>query len=307
MALSTANAALLGCVAVGALLATAADALPASPPAVGQGIGPRSRRGLCFSCSRETSSGRKRWWAPLGDCKCHTGYEGACCDRPKVCATTSAHYCPQSKLTEKSHTCSAVNAAGPIRVGDSSLPASLQGVFWLMDQKDSSALMSFAATNDGGGISTGALTADDKYRVRVDGDRSWSFHDKTTNYKASQYIDLVYNFEFGRTADGSDVNTMTIYPQGLNLPGDPTLAFDWLLSFTASALPKGTHETYTDSVVWQRESKVLGQAVASKDYDLVQVMDAQGSKIQPAFDDWVAYCESAETGSNPGKIFYYEA
>lgn len=298
MACSRISATLLGCVAASALLATA-SALPTAPH--------RARRGLCFICSPETSSGRRSWWAPLGDCRCREGYEGACCDQPKVCATESKHYCPQARLAEKSHTCSAVDKSGPIRIGGPELPTSLQGVFWLTDQKDSSALMSFAATNDGGGISTGVLTGDDYYRVRVDGDRSWSFHDKTTNYGLVRGLDLVYNFKFGRTADGSDVNTMTIYPQALNLPGDPTLTFDWLLSFTADAYPKGTHTKYSESVVWLRESAVLGQAVASKDYDLVQVMDARGNKIQPAFDDWVAYCESGETGSSPGQVFYHAA
>jgi hypothetical protein len=293
---------------VAAALTTTATAAPAatlsaaSQPGVGLD---RSRRGgFCWSCDSEFSKPKKWWQWWIKTCTCVQGWEGSCCDQPSTCSASTPRPCAQSRLAEKSHACSAVSKEGPIRVGSGpGLPESLRGVFWLTNQADSSSLMSFAASSDGGGISQGALGADNTYRVRVDGDRTWSFHDKTTNYNLARSIDLVYRFSF----DSASPTSMTIHPQGLNLPGDFTLSAEWLLSFTADLYPPGSHTTYKDSVVWVRESAVLGVGIDSATYDLVQVMDEHGEKIEPAFSDWQAYCESDATGEqNAGTIFYHE-
>jgi len=56
-------------------------------------------------------------------------------------------------------TIAAVNVTDSLILGGSTLPASLQGFFWLTNQKTSSAAMSFGGpSNDGGGSSTGRLS-----------------------------------------------------------------------------------------------------------------------------------------------------
>jgi len=79
--------------------------------------------------------------------------------------------CPQSNMVERSFKCDAVSKDGPIRVGAAPLPPQMRGVFWLAEQGDSSALMSFAQSNDGAGLSQGRLAQEPEdgfqYKVRV--------------------------------------------------------------------------------------------------------------------------------------------
>ena len=57
-------------------------------------------------------------------------------------------------------------------------------------------------------------------------------------------------------------------------------------------------------MVWSRDSAVAGIPVKGKQYDLVQIFDGEGEKLQPAFSDWVAY---SEANKGPGVIHYHEA
>ena len=80
-------------------------------------------------------------------------------------------------------------------VGGAPLPLSMQGVFWLTGQEDSSALMSFGGpSNDGGGMSTGVVTGDRRYSVRVSGDRTWAFATNTKPIYMAGILDLIYHF-----------------------------------------------------------------------------------------------------------------
>jgi len=264
--------------------------------------------GYCWTwCDPEHST--QKWWE---DCKCHAGWEGDCCDIPVTCTAEHQKMCPFSKMQEKTAQCASISGAGPITVGTAAmgLPPVLQGVFWLTEQGDSSALMSFGTSNDGAGLSKLDLTQSDyQFRIRVGGDKVWSFHDKAKSWGLVEAADLIYNFRM-EGADGNPAQSIDeivgaqIIPSGRNL-GHLALTATWLLDFRAELKPAGTHEQYASSVVWERPSKVLG--VAGGYYDLVQVMDGEGNKLQPAFDDWVRYCGTAETGETPGAIWYREA
>lgn len=251
----------------------------------------------------------QKWWE---DCKCHPGWEGDCCDVPATCNAELEEMCPFSKMQEKTAQCATVSADGPITVGTAAmgLPSSLQGVFWLTEQGDSSALMSFGTSNDGAGLSRLDMTQGDyQFKVRVGGDKVWSFHDKATSWGLVEATDLIYNFRMegadGNPAQSADeIVAAQIIPSGRNLMG-LALTATWLLNFRAELKEPGTHEKYTSSVVWARPSEVFG--VAGGYYDLVQVIDGEGNKLQPAFDDWVSYCASTETGDTPGSIWYREA
>jgi hypothetical protein len=215
-------------------------------------------------------------------------------------------------MQEKTAQCASVSGAGPITVGTAAmgLPPALQGVFWLTEQGDSSALMSFATSNDGAGLSHLDVTQSDyQFKIRVGGDRVWSFHDKATSWGIVEAADLIYNFQM-ENADGNPAQSIDeivaaqIIPSGRNL-GHLAVTATWLLDFRAELKPAGTHERYASSTVWARPSKVLG--IEGGYYDLVQVIDGEGNKLQPAFDDWVQYCGSAETGDTAGAIWYREA
>lgn len=210
--------------------------------------------------------------------------------------------CPQEKMIEHTASCSAVGKDGPISIGKAPLPKQLRGVFWLAEQGDSSALMSFAKSNDGKGYSSGALRDGQyNYEIRVGGDRVWSFHDKSTSWGLVEIIDLVYKFAFDSV---TDPKAGQIIPSGENLGGFDLNA-PWLLDFAMKLLPEGSHPLYSNSTVWGRPSAVLG--FEGGYYDLIQIMDENGDRIEPAFSDWVTYCNAAETGSTPDQIHYRRA
>lgn len=226
------------------------------------------------------------------------------------CSESSPYMCPQDELEGKSAKCADVSEDGPIVVGtaDMGLPTNLQGVFWLQKQGDSSAIMSFARTNDGGDLGKWNLPGDGQINVRVGGDRVWSFHDKASSWKLVEFIDLIYKFEFN---DKTNPTKATIFPQAANLNGF-TLDWTWLLDFSMELYGTGDSATdwanklkekYPDAVIWNRVSSVAGNEVEDKQYDLVQIIDGEGKKTS-AFNEWVSYCESEETGSTPGYMHY---
>lgn len=264
--------------------------------------------GVCWSCNH----GSSKWWI-FSSCDCDAGWEGKCCDMPSSCSEGMEPLCPWAKLQEKTSQCSAMSDTGPIRVGkaEDGLPTSMQGVFWLTEQGDSSALMSFAQSKDGNGLSAFTMTPSDGYqiKVRVGGDRVWSFHDKASSWELVKGLDLVYNFRM-EDADGGVPSTAEDIAAAQIIPSTANFGFELdlpsVLNFRAVLAPEGSHSKYTDSVVWGRPSAIFG--FEGGYYDLVQVIDGEGNKIEPAFGDWVKYCEDAsQTGSTPGEFHYKEA
>merc|ERR1711972_349455 len=73
----------------------------------------------------------------------------------------------------------------------------------------------------------------------------------------------------------------------------------FLMSFRMSLL-QGAEKKYPSSVEWARDSGLLG--FKGHRYDLVQVIDGDGKKLQPAFNEWVSYCEKH---SESGEHFYW--
>lgn len=239
-----------------------------------------------------------------GSCQCHANWQGECCDSIVKCGP-GPDYCPFENMKTKTASCEAVGKDGPIRIGTAPLPPQLRGVFWLSEQGDSSALASFARSNDGAGLSKGELDSNPSdgfnYKIRVGGDKVWSFHDRATSWSLVEVLDLVYKFAFDSSSNPTKAQ---IIPSGENLNGFDLNA-PWLLDFQMKLYPMGNHSTYKNSWVWGRPSAVLG--FEGGYYDFIQVLDETGAPIEPAYSDWQRYCRSAETGSTPGQMFYREA
>lgn len=234
------------------------------------------------------------------------------------CSTTSETCCPRADLAQKSARCSDVLKDGAINpdilvVGGDSLPEQLQGVFWLTEQGASSSLMSFGQSNDGCGMSQGTLSeGKDSYEVRVTGDRAWSFSDDGTAMLAARLIDLAYVFQI--TEGGtSDPHHMQIIPKSIAV-AKLRLEATWIMDFDMKLLVddndrfKYNRADWNGSVVWGRPSSFIGFDIKSKFYLLVQVADGKGTPVQPAFDQWLAFCNSdPDAGSTPGYFHYFEA
>lgn len=257
--------------------------------------------GRCWSwCRNGKSSGG--WWGWAVTCSCYEGWTGKCCSEIKKCEPNALDICPWSRMEERTAQCA--NALDFIRVAGNEMPKQLQGVFWLQKQADSSAIMSFAQSNDGGHLSTGKLSSTDKYEysVRVGGDRVWSFHDKSTSWKLVEFLDLVYNFDFD---DAENPTFADIIPEsknlGISVTAELFLNFDMKLLKTEEK-----EEKYKDVIVWGRPSYVFNNEITSKYYELVQVVDGKGKKTA-AFEDWVKYCNDPVTGETQGLVHYREA
>lgn len=257
--------------------------------------------GRCWSWCRNGKSSAG-WWGWAVTCHCYDGWTGTCCNEIKTCEPGAASICPWNRMAERTAKCE--NALDVMRVAGSEMPEQLQGVFWLQDQGDSSAVMSFAQSNDGGKLSTGKLSSTDKYEysVRVGGDRVWSFHDKATSWVLVEAIDLIYNFDFD---DSKNPTFAHIIPEsnrlGVSVTAQQFLDFDMKLLKSEEK-----EDRYKDIVVWGRPSYVAGVEIKGKYYELVQVIDGEG-KHTVAFDDWVKYCKSDSTGETNGNFHYREA
>jgi len=191
-------------------------------------------------------------------------------------------------------------------------PEALRGLFWLTEQKDSSSLVSFARSNDGGNMGQGELRQGQyAMSVRVGGDRSWSFADNVFggNFETVGLLDLVYHFKL-ESGSLQKPTGFSIIPEARNLGlklegryGEWVLGFDMVQLTAHNATAAG----YPGSIVWDRISSAFGKEVDSARYLAVQVVDGDSKPIQPAYDQWVAYMASAAAGNSPGEIHYREA
>jgi len=282
-------------------------------------------------CEREGS-----WWNYYEPCcECEQFYTGTWCDQCTDAVPNQQPVLPLSQLKGKEYDCDQVvdsdgNYQGPLILGakdaeGGNLPPNLQGIFWLTDQGDSSAIVSFGApgqSKDGGDLNPGYLTeCETSISVRVGGDRNWAFHSQGSSWELVEGVDLVYQFQFDNI---QDPQRCTIIPTGLNLGGFevPTGA----LRFDMNLIPDRCHTDAAESVkrqcledgyeikpgswagipAWSRPSYIFGQEAESARYQLVQVVDGEG-KATAAMPQWVDYCQSAETGDTPNKIYYRSA
>merc|ERR1712087_524319 len=227
-----------------------------------------------YDCSYMCGYGHVEWEWKFWDstCSCDPGFSGPCCDGPTECGTDAAVMCGASRYQIKSKRCEDVTYDGPLSNEWQHLPAALQGVFWLTDQGDSSALMSFGASGDGGGLSSGKLSDGPvNYEIRVAGDKVWSFMDKASSWELVDHIDLVYKFR---------MDSATNPTKGTIDPSSPVLGLTlgprtkWLLRFDVELVPFGTctgrgTKCYPDSVTWARPSSIAG--FDGGYYELVQV------------------------------------
>jgi hypothetical protein len=222
---------------------------------------------------------------------------------------------PQGEL--KSCKVSELTGDGPMLIGKAPMPKNLRGLFWLHAQGDSSCLASMGGpSNDGGEFSTGQMSKD--YWIRVSGDRSWAFADKDSpTLKSAAKFDVAYDFQWDSVEDPTFAQ---IYIKFLKLGF--TIESEWLMDYEMYLVPEGLEE-YPGSVVWRRRSKFINGLLnwaagwddthktkpgesGGANYYLVQVIDENGERIQPAFDKFAEAMNRPEHGAEPGTFWYRE-
>lgn len=260
-------------------------------------------------------------WVYWQHCDCEGGWEGKCCDVRTPCRADSDNRCDVDRLEERSFKCKDVTADAPLIVDlEQNLPENIRGIFWLRDQGDSSAIVSFGKegmSKDGGGLNQGKLSSgEDSIRIRVGGDRVWGFHDTTSGWRIVEGLDLVYNFRFDSITNPTkaeiipqalQIGFINLWAGGISLDGFATKLLRFSMHLMTEEDPDRPAK-YAGIPMWDRDSVIFGSAAteAPAKYQLVQIIDGNGERTA-AFDDWVSYCESDETGGNPGVMYYNEA
>ena len=131
---------------------------------------------------------------------------------------------------------------------------------------------------------------------------------ESSTFKAAAAIDLVYNFI------EEEAGKIVIIPQITRGFFNIKVA-RWLMEFRADLLSHSdvdSHESpYTtnpdgtrNSIVWRRTSNAffnLKSIGGAGEYDLVQVLDGKGRKLQPAYDDFAKLQQGGECPTTKAK------
>lgn len=195
---------------------------------------------------------------------------------------------------------SKINASGPVFIGKAPLPPKIQGVFWLKDD-GGDALVSFGAPPGGDGsgeCNTGKLipkASDQKsYCTTVSNVRAggWTYQGVATPAG-------VFGGKFPSAADSfyrtcgmkwefcfdSETDPTTWDGKAVSTRGLPCVNAFALASTT------GVHSgTMYGGQYWKVTTKALGIVPMPSwlpgNFDMIQVMDGNGDKIQPAWDNY---------------------
>jgi len=182
------------------------------------------------------------------------------------------------------------DASFPIRIGlpEHGIAKEMQGVFWLTDQKALSSLISFARSEDGGGLSV-LDPSTGTFKVRISGDRVWSFSDvDTATFGGPSDIDLVYEFDFDSATNPTEARIIP-EPRKTSKLLNWAVGQSWFLLFDMYLLdcaktPDDEHcndDKYLkgneESIVWQRKSYVGG--ISLSDFDYKAMTNLKNTKI----------------------------
>jgi len=188
----------------------------------------------------------------------------------------------------------------PIMIGKAPLPQQLRGVFWVGNQSKSSALCSFGGPNDdevtegGKSCSSGKIGSDKKYCIRVSGDRAWSLRSSLLSFVYA-VNDIRYVFTFDSAEDPKYATIQNFCDFRGWLPGYDVFFFAELFDMALME----SHSTFPNSQVWKRTSVLPHRSTT---YELVQVMDERGERIEPAWSAFMRYQRSVA-----GNTFYYRS
>jgi len=191
----------------------------------------------------------------------------------------------------------------PMIIGKAPLPKQLRGVFWVGNQSRSSALCSFGGPNndkvvDGGkNCSSGQIGSDKKYCIRVSGDRVWSVRSHILSFVYA-VNDIRYVFTFDSAEDPKYATIQNFCDFRGWLPGYDIFFFAELFDMALME----SHDTFTNSVVWKRTSIM---PFGNSSYELVQVMDEFGVRIEPAWSSFMEY--QRNVGDGPLYFRSYDA
>lgn len=199
----------------------------------------------------------------------------------------------------------------PLQPATRPLPAALRGIFWLSDNKDSSALLTFAKNSgvDCKWCNTGKLIGNG-YRIRVQGNCTWAFatHEGiwTSGYAYARNMRLIYDFIFD---DAENPTYAHIGPDVRALPWNSGAWLKkqrWLLRFAMELeTPEASAELgFPGSVMWRRRTYWFN-LIGMFPYHMVQIVDEYGNRIEPAWSKFVEYQESTVAGDKSGLLYHH--
>jgi len=182
-----------------------------------------------------------------------------------------------------------ITGDGPLILGTHPLPENLQGLWWLTNQGNGLALLSFGGPSDDGGCcSTGFMIGpNSEYKIRVHGDRTAAFAHLPELTDVQRKLDPEYMFEFYQFNGANPISARGSHmtPQGLS-------------QYQVTYLPKTDPlfpVEYPTSKVW---------IVGNDGSKLVQVIDGKGRRLEPAWTLFDEGMKASTAGNSPGWLFY---
>jgi hypothetical protein len=217
----------------------------------------------------------------------------------------------QSPATYRMINVNDVTGNGPLNNKWGNLPAQLRGVFWLEDQGHQSTLMSFGGPtpDSAAGFSTGQIDPNGCYATRLTGEGVWCFGDKEHGAHAEKGHDKAYVWQFDDAEDPkfAEICMYNAFTEKWmdfrEIPG-------WAVRFTMRIMTS-EESGYDNSVCWKRVSTFLNDQpfrcctcleCMTYCYQLTQVIDEHGKRLEPAWSDMVAHME--ENCIPSGAIYY---
>lgn len=205
-----------------------------------------------------------------------------------------------------------IDANGPVYIGKEPLPARFQGVFWLVDD-GGDALVSFGKPEGGDDsveCNNGKLSEDTeanseyKYCTTVSTVRpgGWTFQAQGTPWPFGGAFPTAAD-EFYRTCGTKWKFCLDAMDEPTKLKADPIAqrGLPCVNVFAAASTTGEYKGTKDGGEYWRVTTKAVGviplPSFIPGNFDMIQVMDADGSKIQPAWDNFAAKNE---------QIVYYE-
>lgn len=190
-----------------------------------------------------------------------------------------------------------ITTAGPIHIGKAPLPEKIQGVFWLVDD-GGDALVSLGGDDENGECNNGRLveesvnwwSSEKQYCTTVSTVRpgGWTFQAKGTPH-AGDFPTMADSFYRSCGSKWKYCFDSATDPKTASFLPLTTRAFPCVNLFALSTTEAEYKGKKQGGEYWRVTTKIAGIPVPPSvpgNFDMIQVMDAQGNKIQPAWDEF---------------------
>lgn len=192
----------------------------------------------------------------------------------------------------------AIDASGPVFIGKAPLPENIQGVFWFKDD-GGDGLVSFGGPHENDECSNGKLTEDTdnsgKFCTAVSTVRpgGWTYQaEATPSPFGGHFPSVADKFYLGCGEKWKFCFDSNSNPTSLDAAPISTRGFPCVNVFEATKTTGVYKGTQNGGHLWRVTTKAFGvfplPSFVPGNFDVIQVMDGSGNRVQPAWDTFAA-------------------